>query len=37
MLAIVDNSKADMFKTLDDSLAYLEAGLPLDWTPGKGR
>jgi AcrR family transcriptional regulator len=37
MLAIVDNPKADMFRTIDDSLAHLEAGLPLDWTPGKGR
>jgi hypothetical protein len=37
MLAIVDNPKADMFKVVDDALAHLEAGLPLDWTPGKRR
>jgi len=37
MLAIVDNPRADMFKAVDDSLAYLEAGLPLDWTPGERR
>jgi AcrR family transcriptional regulator len=37
MLAIVDNPKVDMFKVVDDSLAHLEAGLPLDWTPGKRR
>jgi transcriptional regulator MftR-like protein len=37
MVAIVDNPKADMFQMVDDSLAHLEAGLPLDWTPGKRR
>ncbi len=37
MLAIVDNPKADMFKIVDDALAHLEAGLPLEWTPGKRR
>ena len=37
MLAIVDNPKADMFRIVDDALAHLEAGLPLDWTPGKRR
>jgi AcrR family transcriptional regulator len=37
MLAIVDNPKADMYKLVDDALAHLEAGLPLDWTPGKRR
>jgi AcrR family transcriptional regulator len=37
MLAIADNPKVDMFKVVDDSLAHLEAGLPLDWTPGKRR
>jgi hypothetical protein len=30
-LAIVDDPKADMFKVVDDALAHLEAGLPLDW------
>jgi AcrR family transcriptional regulator len=37
MLAIVDNPKADMFRIVDDALAHLEAGLPLDWKPGKRR
>jgi dihydroorotase-like cyclic amidohydrolase len=37
MLTLDDNPKADMFKTVDDALAHLEAGLPLDWTPGKRR
>ena len=33
MLAIIDNPKADMLKVVDDALAHLEAGLPLDWKP----
>ena len=33
MLAIIDNPKADMIKVVDDALAHLEAGLPLDWKP----
>jgi len=37
LLAIVENPKADMFKIVDDALAHLEAGLPLDWRPGKRR
>jgi AcrR family transcriptional regulator len=37
MLEIVDNPKADMLKVTDDALAHLEAGLPLDWQPGKRR
>lgn len=38
MLAIADNPKADMFRIIDDALAHLEAGLPLDWKPaGKRR
>ena len=38
MLAIADNPKADMFRIVDDALAHLEAGLPLDWKPaGKRR
>src|SRR5206468_6976173 len=37
MLAIVDRPKADMFEIVDDALAHLEAGLPLDWKPGKRR
>ena len=37
LLAIVDSPKADMFKIVDDALAHLEAGLPLDWRPGKRR
>jgi MftR C-terminal domain len=31
MLVIIDNPKADMIKVVDDALAHLEAGLPLDW------
>jgi len=37
MLAIVDDPKANMFRIVDDALANLEAGLPLDWKPGKRR
>jgi len=37
LLAIVDNPKSDMFKIVDDALAHLEAGLPLDWRPDKRR
>ena len=37
MLAIVDDPKADMFKLVDESLAHLEAGLPLDWKPAGRR
>ena len=37
MLAMVDNPKADMLKVVDDALALLEAGLPLDWSPGRTR
>lgn len=37
MLELVDNPKADMLKVTDDALAHLEAGLPLDWPPGKRR
>ena len=33
MLAIVDNPKVDLLKVVDDALAHLEAGLPLDWKP----
>ena len=33
MLTIVDNPKADLIKVVDDALAHLEAGLPLDWKP----
>lgn len=32
-LTIIDNPKADMIKVVDDALAHLEAGLPLDWKP----
>ena len=35
MLAIIDNPKEDMIKVVDDALAHLEAGLPLDWQPEK--
>jgi AcrR family transcriptional regulator len=37
MLTLDDNPKADVLRTVDDALAHLEAGLPLDWTPGKRR
>ena len=37
LLAIVVNPKSDMFKIVDDALAHLEAGLPLDWRPDKRR
>jgi hypothetical protein len=37
MLALVDNPEADMIAITDDALAHLEAGLPLDWKPGKRR
>ena len=37
MLAIVDTPQADMFRIVEDALAHLEAGLPLDWKPGKRR
>ena len=37
MLTLDDDPKADVFKTVDDALAHLEVGLPLDWTPGKRR
>ena len=37
MLAIIDNPKADMLKVVDDALAHLEAGLPLDWKPDRRR
>jgi len=35
MLTLDDDPKADVLKTVDDALAHLEAGLPLDWTPGR--
>ena len=37
MLAIIDNPKADPLKVVDDALAHLEAGLPLDWKPDRRR
>jgi len=38
MLAIADDPKADVNRIVDDSLAHLEAGLPLDWkTVGRRR
>ena len=37
MNEIIDNPKADLLKVTDDALAHLEAGLPLDWSPGKRR
>jgi len=37
MLAIVHNLNADRFRIVDDALAHREAGLPLDWKPGKRR
>ena len=37
MLTIIDNPKADAIKVVDDALAHLEAGLPLDWKPDKRR
>ena len=37
MLTIIDNPKADMIKVVDDALAHLEAGLPLDWKLEKRR
>jgi AcrR family transcriptional regulator len=37
MLAIIDNPKTDMMKAVDESLAHLEAGLPLDWKPDRRR
>jgi len=37
MLAIQGNPKADMLKVVDAALAHLEAGLPLDWPPGRRR
>jgi AcrR family transcriptional regulator len=37
MLTIVDNPKADMIEVVDDALAHLEAGLPLDWKPERRR
>lgn len=33
MLTMFDNPKADTIKVVDDALAHLEAGLPLDWKP----
>ena len=35
MLAIIDNPKVDMIKVVDEALAHLEAGLPLDWKPAR--
>ena len=32
-LALADNPKADMYRVVDDALAHLEAGLPLEWKP----
>ena len=32
-LTIIDNPKADLLKVVDEALAHLEAGLPLDWKP----
>lgn len=37
MLAIIDDPKADMINVVDDALAHLEAGLPLDWKPDRRR
>ena len=37
MNELIDNPKADLLKVTDDALAHLEAGLPLDWSPGKRR
>lgn len=37
MLTLDDHPKADVLKTVDDALAHLEAGLPLDWTPDRRR
>ena len=34
MILISENPKLDIFKLMDESLAHLEAGLPLDWRPG---
>jgi hypothetical protein len=34
---VVSRDYRDMFRTVDDSLAHLEAGLALDWKPGKRR
>lgn len=33
MLALADNPKADMYRVVDEALAHLEAGLPLEWKP----
>ena len=33
MLAMIDNPKTDMIKVVDEALAHLEAGLPLEWKP----
>jgi len=33
MVAIAENPKADMIQLVDQAMAHLEAGLPLDWTP----
>ena len=32
-LALADNPKADMYRVVDEALAHLEAGLPLEWKP----
>ena len=37
MLTIIDNPKLDMIKVVDEALAHLEAGLPLDWKPERRR
>ena len=31
MMVVTDKPDADVFKVMNDSLAHLEAGLPLDW------
>jgi AcrR family transcriptional regulator len=32
-LALADNPKADIHRVVDEALAHLEAGLPLEWKP----
>jgi AcrR family transcriptional regulator len=37
MITISENPKSDMVQVMDDALAHLEAGLPLDWKPVRRR
>jgi AcrR family transcriptional regulator len=37
MITISENPKTDLLHVIDDALAHLEAGLPLDWPPARRR